>query len=85
MLTQLGNLGYRNVHWHVEVQDWEPRRTGPVIAADAIAGARAYGDGAIVLLHTWPGGTGEAVEPMIEGLRAAGASFVTIDQLEELA
>ena len=84
VLDQLGDLGYRNVHWHVEVQDWEPWRTGPVIATEATAGVHAHGDGAIVLLHTWPGGTGEGLEPMIDGLQAAGATFVTIDQLEEL-
>ena len=47
-------------HWHVELEDWEPWRTGEAIATDAIAGVRAHGDGAVVLLHTWPGGTGEA-------------------------
>ena len=51
-------LGYRDVHWHVELEDWEPWRTGEAIAADAIEGVRAYGDGAVVLLHTWPGGDG---------------------------
>jgi len=82
--AQLEALGYRHVHWHVELQDWEPWRTGEAIAADAIAGAIAHGDGAVVLLHTWPGGTGEAIEPMIAGLRDAGATLVTIDELESL-
>jgi len=78
----LEKLGYRNVHWHVVLEDWEPWRDGPAIAADAIAGARAHGDGAVILLHTWPGGTGEAVPVILEGLREAGARFVGIDQLE---
>ncbi|MEP6758330.1 MAG: polysaccharide deacetylase family protein [Actinomycetota bacterium] len=82
VLEQLDALGYRNVHWHVEVQDWEPWRTGEAIAADAIAGATAHGDGAVVLLHTWPGGTGEGLQPMIDGLQRAGATFVTIDELD---
>ncbi len=84
MLGVLGDLGYRNVHWHVELEDWEPSRTGTAIAEDAIRGVEAHGDGAVVLLHTWPGGTGEAIEPMIEGLRALGASFVPVDELEVL-
>ena len=50
----------------------------------AIAGATAHGDGAVVLLHTWPGGTGDAIATMIEGLAEAGATFVRIDELEEL-
>ena len=49
---------------------------------DGIAGATAHGDGAVVLLHTWPGGTGDAVGPLVAGLRDAGATFVTIDELE---
>ena len=36
-----------------------------MIAHDAIEGVRAHGDGAVVLLHTWPGGTGERIGPMI--------------------
>ena len=42
------------------LEDWEPWRTGEAISADAIDGVRAHGDGAVVLLHTWPGGTAEA-------------------------
>jgi peptidoglycan-N-acetylglucosamine deacetylase len=84
VLDALDRLGYRNVHWHVELEDWEAWRTGDAIALDAVAGVRAHGDGAVVLLHTWPGGTGEAVGTAIDGLRAAGATFVTVDELEEL-
>jgi len=82
--AQLEALGYRHVHWHVELEDWEPWRTGDAIAADAIAGAGAHGDGVVVLLHTWPGGTGDAVATMIAGLRDAGARFVTVEELETL-
>jgi peptidoglycan/xylan/chitin deacetylase (PgdA/CDA1 family) len=82
LLAQLEGLGYRNVHWHVELDDWEPWRTGEAIARDAIDGATVVGDGAVILLHTWPGGTGDAIAPMIAGLRDAGATFVTVDELE---
>lgn len=80
----LAELGYRSVGWHVELEDWEPHRDGPAIAADALAGVRAHGDGAVVLLHTWPGGTAQAVAPILEGLAAIGATPVTVDRLEEL-
>jgi peptidoglycan/xylan/chitin deacetylase (PgdA/CDA1 family) len=82
VLGQLETLGYRNVHWHVELQDWEPWRTGEAISTDGIARATAHGDGAVILLHTWPGGTGDAIGPLVTGLRDAGATFVTIDELE---
>lgn len=84
VLGTLDRLGYRNVHWHVALEDWEAWRTGDAIAADAVAGVRTHGDGAVVLLHTWPGGTGEGLGAAIEGLRGLGASFVTVDELEEL-
>jgi peptidoglycan-N-acetylglucosamine deacetylase len=77
-------LGYQNVYWNVALEDWEPHRTVEAIAADAIEGVRAHGDGAVVLLHTWPGGTGDAVGPMIQGMKELGATFVTVDALEEL-
>ena len=84
VLAAIGAMGYRNVHWHVELQDWEAWRTGEAIATDAIGGARAHGDGAVVLMHTWPGGTADAIGPAIAGLRAAGATFATVDELDEL-
>ena len=84
VLGALGRLGYRNVHWHVALDDWEPWRTGDAIAADAVTGVRRHGDGAVILMHTWPGGTGEGIGAAIDGLRALGASFVTVDELEDL-
>jgi peptidoglycan/xylan/chitin deacetylase (PgdA/CDA1 family) len=84
VLESLARLGYRNVHWHVELEDWEPWRTGEAIARDAIAGVLAHGDGAVVLLHTWPEGTGDAVGSIIAGLKQLGAVFVGLDELEDL-
>ena len=84
VLDLLEALGYRNVHWDVELADWEPWRTGEVIATDAIEGAVAHGDGAVVLFHTWPGGTGDAVPTVIDGLRDRGCTLATVDELERL-
>jgi peptidoglycan/xylan/chitin deacetylase (PgdA/CDA1 family) len=81
VLGILADLGYRNVHWHIELEDWEPWRDGAAISHDAIEKVRAHGDGAVVLLHTWPGGTGEAVPTIIEGLHEAGFDFVRLDEL----
>lgn len=84
VLGVLEGLGYRNVHWDVELQDWEPDRTAGEIAHDAVAGATARGDGAVVLLHTWPASTAEALPSILEGLAAAGSSLVTLHELEDL-
>ena len=42
------------------------------MAADALAGTPAVGDGAVVLFHAWPPGTLDALPAIIDGLRAAG-------------
>lgn len=84
VLRVLDGLGYRNVHWHVELSDWEPWRFGDAIAHDAVQGVVERGDGAVILMHTWPGGMGESIGPMIQGLRDVGASFVRVDELEVL-
>jgi peptidoglycan/xylan/chitin deacetylase (PgdA/CDA1 family) len=82
--AELAAAGYRHVGYHIVLEDWEAWRTGVAIAADAIDGVRAHGDGAVVLLHTWPGGTGEAIQAIVDGLRGLGATFVTVDALEDL-
>lgn len=81
VLALLSELGYRNVHWHVELDDWEPWRTGPDVERDAVAGALAHGDGAVVLLHTWPAPSAEALSRIVSRLGDAGARFVTVEAL----
>jgi len=83
VLAVIAAAGYRHVGWHVEVEDWEPARTPEAIAADAVAGIRQHGDGAVLLLHTWPGGTAEAL-PLVLGDLHEGTRFVTVDALEEV-
>jgi len=82
--SALAELGYRDVGWNVAVEDWEPWREGSAIAGDVVSAVRGRGDGAVVLLHTWPGGTGDAVGPIVHELGGRGASFVGIDELEAL-
>ena len=84
VLTSLEGLGYRNVHWDLELDDWEPRTTGDGLADAAVAGALARGDGAVVLLHTWPASTADAIPAILERLAAADARFVAVDALERL-
>jgi peptidoglycan/xylan/chitin deacetylase (PgdA/CDA1 family) len=81
VLSLLSELGYRNVHWHVELEDWEPWRTGEQVADDAVEAALAHGDGAVVLLHTWPSPAAEALPRILDRLGDAGARFVTLEAL----
>jgi peptidoglycan/xylan/chitin deacetylase (PgdA/CDA1 family) len=83
VLAALAEAGYRHVGWHVEVEDWEPTRTPQAIAADAIDGIRRHGDGTVLLLHTWPGGTVEALPRVLDDL-PYGTRFITVDALAEV-
>jgi peptidoglycan-N-acetylmuramic acid deacetylase len=85
VLGALADLGYRDIGADVVLEDWEPARTGEAMAADALARTPGVGDGAVVLFHGWPPGTLDALPAIIDGLRAAGATFVRIDELERFA
>jgi peptidoglycan-N-acetylglucosamine deacetylase len=82
VLRILGELGYRNVHWHVESQDWEPDRGADDVARDTVEAAVRHGDGAVVLLHTWPDGTARGLPAALDALARAGATLVTVDALD---
>jgi len=77
----LKTAGYSNVHWDVAVDDWEDLRTSAEVENGIVDGALKKGDRAIVLLHSWPAPTATALSAIIERLRAAGARFVTIDEV----
>jgi peptidoglycan-N-acetylglucosamine deacetylase len=77
----LAEVGYRDVGWHLSPEDWEPWRTVADVVKDALAGIDAHGDGVVVLLHTWPASTVDAVSEILEGLAGRGARAVGIDEL----
>lgn len=79
---RLGALGYRHVGWDVELYEWEPGRTAAEIADAVVAGVEAHGDGAIVLLHSWPDPVAPALAAAVTRLREAGAAFVRVDALD---
>ena len=81
IVRTLGDLGYTVVPADVVLDDWDPERGSAEIAVDAVQGCAMVGDGAIVLLHTWPPHALEALPAIIDGLRAAGASFVDVSAL----
>jgi peptidoglycan/xylan/chitin deacetylase (PgdA/CDA1 family) len=85
VLGGLEALGYRDIPADVILDDWEPDRTGPAMAADALSLTPAMGDGAVVLFHSWPPGTLDALPRIIDGLRDLGATFVRVDELERFS
>lgn len=85
ILGLIDGLGYRDIGADVILEDWEPARRGPAITADALRLVPEVGDGAVVLFHAWPPGTLDALPDLLAGLRALGATFVGIDELERFA
>jgi peptidoglycan-N-acetylglucosamine deacetylase len=83
LLGRLSDLGYRHVGWDVAGDDWLPGRSADELVGIVVSGAVACGDGGVVLLHSWPDPTADGLAAMVGQLRAAGASFVTVDELED--
>jgi peptidoglycan/xylan/chitin deacetylase (PgdA/CDA1 family) len=84
VLGLLTDLGYRNAHWGIVLEDWEPSRDGASIARDAIAEIRGSPEPPVVLLHTWPDGTVDAVPRILSALLDGGANLVRIDELDHV-
>jgi len=80
-IALLASLGYRHVGWHVEPKEWQRRATVQRVADAIVKESRAHGDGAIVLLHTWPRPVPVALGIAIPALAVAGATFVRLDEL----
>ena len=85
VLGVIEGLGYRDIGADVVLEDWEPHRTGPAMVADALRKTPRHGDGAVILFHSWPPGTLDALPALIAGLRELDATFVTIAELERFA
>ena len=84
LLSRLAALGYgRHVGWHVTAEDWEPDKTADELIATVVDGATRHGDGAVVLLHTWPDPTVAGMGEMVARLTDAGASLVAVDDLDD--
>jgi peptidoglycan/xylan/chitin deacetylase (PgdA/CDA1 family) len=79
-LSWLRTLGYRHIGWHVTANEWRVRARPTAVAAAIVRGVRRVGDGAIVLLHTWPDPVADAVEHVAEQLTGE-VRFVRVDDL----
>jgi peptidoglycan-N-acetylglucosamine deacetylase len=78
VLAALEALGYRNVSWNVDSEDWREGRTAADVRSAVVDSVPAANEPAVVLFHTWSAATGEALPGLIADLRARDASFVTV-------
>jgi len=81
VLGLLTELGYSNVTWDFETDDWADGRDADELVETIVAGCAAGGDGARVLLHSWPNVTVAALPRIIARLRETGAELVRLDEL----
>ena len=81
VLEILEAMGYRNVHWNVDTEDWCERRSPADVHGAAVEGARTAGACAVLLFHTWSAQTAEELPRIIEELRADGARFDTAGEV----
>jgi peptidoglycan/xylan/chitin deacetylase (PgdA/CDA1 family) len=77
--------GYRHAGWHVAGVDWEPDRSARDVATTVVEGTLRHGDGAVVLLHSWPDQAVGALPAIVRRLRGRGATFVRLDELPDRA
>ena len=80
VLELLGELDYRHVSWDVDPRDWDEGNAGTDVLASVLRGVEGRED-SIVLLHSWPDATGEALPQILAELRAAGAELVDVSAL----
>jgi peptidoglycan/xylan/chitin deacetylase (PgdA/CDA1 family) len=74
--------GYRHIHWHARGEDWRPGISPEHVAETVISEVEArWPRPAIVLLHSWPDPTAEALELILDRFQTDDVSFVTVDQL----
>jgi peptidoglycan-N-acetylglucosamine deacetylase len=76
--------GYRHAGWHVIGHDWPSTRTAAQVEEAVVAGSIDHGDGAVVLLHSWPDRTVGAIDGIAGRLRERDATFVRLDALESV-
>lgn len=83
VLGRIRGAGYRQVGWSFDSLDWHEASTVESVVERVLSGVEAHGDGAIVLMHTWPDVTAAAVPAILGALIERGVRFVTLDEFDE--
>ena len=73
-------LGYTIVPWDLDSGDWREDATPDGVRRTAGGAVDGGADPAIVLFHTWPAATADALPGVLDDLAGRGAAFVTVDE-----
>jgi peptidoglycan/xylan/chitin deacetylase (PgdA/CDA1 family) len=80
VLRRLEEMGYVHVGWDVDPRDWHEESDAEAVARVVLEGVHGL-DTSIVLLHSWPDATAEALPSILDGLADAGAELVDVETL----
>jgi peptidoglycan/xylan/chitin deacetylase (PgdA/CDA1 family) len=80
VLRGLEELGYVHVGWDVDPRDWHEDSDADAVERRVLEGTRARDD-SIVLMHSWPDSTAEALPRILDGLAAEEAELVDVATL----
>ena len=81
VLAAIERAGYRHIGWDVDTNDWEPGRSPADLIVTVLDGVSRHGDGAIVLMHSWPDVTAAVLAELVARLRGRDARLVGVDEL----
>jgi len=81
----LAELGYADVSWDVDSGDWHEEATSESVASTVLDRVGDGPDPGIVLFHTWPAATAEALPGLVAGLVRLGTSFVPLEEFVDVA
>jgi peptidoglycan/xylan/chitin deacetylase (PgdA/CDA1 family) len=80
VLRRLEEMGYVNVGWDVDPRDWHEKSDAEAVTRVVLEGVHGL-DASIVLLHSWPDATAEALPFILDGLADTGAELVDVETL----
>jgi peptidoglycan/xylan/chitin deacetylase (PgdA/CDA1 family) len=83
LTRNLGRLGYRNVPWDVDGEDWDANRSAQQVEESLVEGILSGTGVQTALLHSWPDQAAEALPRILARLADEGVEFMTVDQVRD--
>jgi peptidoglycan/xylan/chitin deacetylase (PgdA/CDA1 family) len=80
VLGQISAAGYVHVGWDVDPWDWHEESDAQAVEQRVLNGVREHED-SIVLLHSWPDATADALPRILDALDSANAELVEVSDL----
>ena len=79
VITNARSIGYYSIQWDVDSLDWKDYGTTSII--NTVTRHKHLGNGSIILCHHGAKYTAEALDSLIQELKAQGYTFVPLSEL----